>query len=164
METIFFDFLARRSSFSVPRKRKFQQWTWIFWLVHTIFYIWFQRLLQEKAFFIQWKLDFERILHSGYWRRIFLSNGGRNFTWKFFSTSGNHHFHEWKSIFKDRTYSCRWKLIFWVVETIFFHCLIYLSRSPSSQLVETHFSVQKNSIVFYSKPCFQLMKTIIQII
>ena len=29
-----------------------------------------------------------------------------------------------KPIFQDRTYSCWWKLIFWLVETIFFHCLI----------------------------------------
>ena len=58
---------------------------------------------------------------------------------------------EQRPIFKDKTYSCWWKLTFWLVQTIFFHFLIYFSRSPSSQLAETHFSVQKNSIVFYSQ-------------
>ena len=134
-------------------------WKRIFWLVQTIFYIFSETPAGESFFFCLVERIFERILHSGYWRRIFLSNGDRYFTWKFFSTSGNRH--EWKPIFKDWTYSCLWKLIFWLVETIFFHCLIYFSRSPSSQLAETHFSVQKNSIVFYSELSFLLVKTII---
>ena len=45
----------------------------------------------------------------------------------------------------DRTYSSWWNLTFWLVETIFFHCLIYFSRRLSPQLAKTHFSVQKNS-------------------
>ena len=110
------------------------------------FLYFFQRLLPGKAFFF---------LSSG---NVFLNVF---FTWNSLSTSGNRHCYEWKSIFKDRTYSCWWKLIFWLVETIFFHCLIYFSRSPSSQLAETHFSVQKNSIVFYSELSFLLVKTII---
>ena len=51
--------------------------------------------------------------------------------------------------------------IFWLVETILFHWLIYFSRSPSSQLAETYFSVEKNSIDFYSEFSFLLVKTII---
>ena len=61
------------------------------------------------------------------------SSVARYFIWKFFSTSENHR-HEWRSIFKYWTYSCWWKLVFWLVETIFFHGLIYFSRSPSSHL------------------------------
>ena len=75
-------------------------------------------------FFVLLKLIFERILHSGYWKRIFLCNGEkplhRYFTWKLFSTSGKRHYYEWKPIFKDRICSCRWKLILWLIETIFF--------------------------------------------
>ena len=41
------------------------------------------------------------------------------------------------------------------------YCLIYFSRSPSSQLAETYFSVQKNSIVFHSELSFLLVKTVI---
>ena len=44
----------------------------------------------------------------------------RYFTRKLFSTSGKRHCYEWEPIFKDRTYTCWWKLIFWLVETIFF--------------------------------------------
>ena len=51
--------------------------------------------------------------------------------------------------------------IFWLVETILFHWLIYFSRSPSSHLAETYFSVEKNSIDFYSEFSFLLVKTII---
>ena len=119
-------------------------WKRIFWLMQTIFYTFFQRLQPEKAFFVQWKLIFERILHSGYWRSIFLSNRDRYFTCKFFSTSGNHHCFAWKPIFKYGTCPCWQKLNFRLVETIFFHCVMCFSRSPSSQLAETHFSVQKN--------------------
>ena len=43
------------------------------------------------------------------------------------------------------TYCSRWKLIVWLVETILCPCLWYFSRSPSSQLMETHFSVQKKT-------------------
>ena len=89
------------------------------------FYVFFQRLQSENVFFfVLLKLIFERILHSGYWKRIFLCNGEkplhRYFTWKLFSTSGKRHYYEWKPIFKDRICSCRWKLILWLIETIFF--------------------------------------------
>ena len=62
----------------------------------------------------------------------FFSSGAHYFIWKVFSTSENRR-HEWRSIFKYWTYSCWWKLIFWLVETIFFHGVIYFSRSPSLQ-------------------------------
>ena len=51
-------------------------------------------------------------------------------------------------LFKDRTYFCRWKLIFWPVVTIFFHCFRYFSRSPSSRSVQMNFSVQKRKFCF----------------
>ena len=58
VETIFFDFFfVRKNSFSVSRKCIFQQmlhsgqWKRIFWLVQTIFCIFFQRLLPEKGLF-----------------------------------------------------------------------------------------------------------------
>ena len=44
---------------------------------------------------------------------------------------------------------------FWLVETIFFHYLIYFSRSPFSKLAETHFPVQKNSIAFLFRALFR---------
>ena len=44
----------------------------------------------------------------------------RYFTWKHFSTSGKRHCYEWKPIFKVRTYSCRWRLIFCLVQTLFY--------------------------------------------
>ena len=58
VENIFFDFIVRKSSFFVSRKRIFQRmlrsgwWKRIFWLVQTIFYIFFQRPLLEKALFL----------------------------------------------------------------------------------------------------------------
>ena len=116
---------------------------------------------RESFFSVYWKPIFQRILHSGYWKRIFLSNADRYFTWKFFSTSGNRHCYKWKPIFKDISYCCQWKLIFWLAETLFFHCLLYFSRIPSFQIAEKHFSVQKNSIVFYSELSFLLVKIII---
>ena len=80
---------------------------------------------------------------------------------KFFTTRESRHCYKWKPIFKARTYSCWWKLIFCVVEAISFHCLIYFLRSPSSQLAVTHFSVRKDSIVFYSELSFLLVIIII---
>ena len=140
-------------------------WKRIFWLVQTIFYIFSETPAGESFLFsVYWKGVFERIGRSGYWRRIFLFNIDHYFTWNFFSTSGNRHCYEWKAIFKDRTYFYWWKLIFWLVETIFFNCLMYFSRSPLSQLAETHFLVQNNSIVFYSELSFLLVKAIIWII
>ena len=65
------------------------------------------------------------------------------FTCEFFPTSRNRHWYEWKPFFKNRTYSCWWTLIFYLLETIFFHFLRYFSRSSSSRIVETNFSVQK---------------------
>ena len=119
METIFFDFLARRSNLSVSRKRISKRmlhsgwWKRIFWLVQTIFLYIFQRLLLEKLFFLSsGNLFLSESLTAAIEERIFLSSGDHHFTWKFFSTSGNCHCYEWKPIFKDRTYSCRWKLIF----------------------------------------------------
>ena len=41
-----------------------------------------------------------------------------------------------------------------IVETIFFHCLRYFSRSSSSWLVETHFSVQKKKYYFLPRTFF----------
>ena len=70
----------------------------------------------ERFFSVQWKLIFEQILYSSYWRKRFLPNEDRYFTSKFFSASENRHCFEWKPVFKDRTYSCWWKLIFWLVE------------------------------------------------
>ena len=105
-------------------------------------YIFSETPAGESFFSVYWKLIFERILHSGYWRRIFLSNGDRYFTWKFSSTSENRHYYESKPIFKNKIYSCRWKLIFWLVETVLFIFLFH-------------------SIIFYSEFSFLLVKTII---
>ena len=53
----------------------------------------------ESFLSVYWKRIFEWILHSGYRRKIFLSNGDRYFTFKFFPTSGNCHCYEWKPNF-----------------------------------------------------------------
>ena len=50
--------------------------------------------------------------------------------------------------------SCQWKLIFQLVETIFFHCLRYFLRSSSSRLVETQFPVQKKKYCFLLRNFF----------
>ena len=77
METIFLDFLARRSSFFVSWKRIFRRmlhsrwWKRIFWLVETIIYIFSETPPGESFFSVWWKRIFERILHCDYWRRIF---------------------------------------------------------------------------------------------
>ena len=42
--------------------------------MQTIFLYIFQKLLQVKAFFVQWKRIFKRILHSDCWGRIFFSS------------------------------------------------------------------------------------------
>ena len=39
-------------------------------------------------------------------------------------------------------------MIFWLVETIFFHWHGYFWRIPSSRIVQTHFSVQKKKYCF----------------
>ena len=138
METIFFGFLATRSSFSVSNfstNASFRVVKTDFWLVQTIFYIFFSETPAGESFFFClvdiyfWTNPSFRLSEKD----ISLIWKDRSFTWKFFSTSGNRHCYEWKPIFKDRTYSCWWKLIFWLVETIFFHGVIYFSRSPSLQ-------------------------------
>ena len=75
-------------------------------------------------------------------------------TQEFFLTSQKRHSYEWKLFPKDRPHSCQWKLIFQRVETIFFHCLRYLSRSSLSRLVETHFSVQQKKLGFLHNTFF----------
>ena len=51
-------------------------------------------------------------------------------------------------------YSGQWKRIFWLVQTTFQGAL-------HRNKYKTHFSVQKNSIVFYLELFFQLVKTIV---
>ena len=100
----------------------------------------FSRLLLLKAFFhlvetYFWTNSSFRILGKD-----FLSSGKRLLYLRVFfliaeivtDISGS-------QVFKNRTYSCWWKLIFWLVQNIFFHCLRYFSKSLSSQLVGTHF-------------------------
>ena len=53
-----------------------------------------------------------------------------------------------------KNYSSRWKLILWLAETILCPCLKYLSRNPSSLLIETHFSVQKKTYCWLLKAFF----------
>ena len=120
------------------------------------------------------------MFYSGQWKRIFclvqtisffpscgktffLTNPSFQLLQNDFPFSGNHLLYlrvlsyqpkpplcEWKPFFKDRSYSCWWKLIFQSVETIFFHCLRYFSRGSSSGLVKTHFLVQKNKYSFFT--------------
>ena len=62
MDTIFFDFLARRSSFSVSWKSIFQRmlhsgkWKRIFWLLQPIFYIFSETSVGESFFSVYWKV------------------------------------------------------------------------------------------------------------
>ena len=57
-------------------------------------------------------------------------------------------------LLKSRIYSCWQKLIFWLAEIIFFLCLRYFSRSPSSRLVEIHFLVQKRKFCLLFRAFF----------
>ena len=50
-----------------------------------------------------------------------------------------------------------------LVETIFFRCLRHLLRRSSSRLVETHFSVQKKTIIFYYELFFCLWKPLFKL-
>ena len=93
VEPIFFDFLARRSSFPYRGKVFFNE-CFIsgngngFSGQYKPFFIFFSKTPARESFFsVQWKRIFELTLHYGYWRRIFLSNEDRYFTRKFFPTS-----------------------------------------------------------------------------
>ena len=152
METIFLRFLARRS-ISYSGNVFFNECfvpgcgNWFSGL-YKPFFIYFLRPLPVKAFFPCSRNVF---LNESFIPAIgkgFFSLETVYFIWKFISNIGNHHWCEWKTIFKGRTYSCEWKLIFWLRETIFFHCHRYFSRSPSSRIMETHFSVQKKKYCF----------------
>ena len=55
---------------------------------------------EKSLFSVYWKRFFEWIFHSGYWRRIFFSNGDCYFTWKLFTTSRNRLCYEWKTILR----------------------------------------------------------------
>ena len=129
--------------------------------MQTIFYIFFRDSCWGKIYFP----SSGNVFLNESFTKILLSNGHHHFTWKFLFTRGNRHCYEWRPIFKDKSYSCWWKLTLWLVETIF-HWLIYFSRSPSSQLAETHFSVQKKRLFFiqsflffYWKPIFKLWRS-----
>ena len=113
------------------------------------FYIFVDTCASESFFFVKWKCIFDRIFHFNYCKKISALVETIYFTWEFFllvetvtDMSGN-------QFFKHRTNSCLWKLIFWLVEIILFHCARSLSRSPSSRLVGTHCSVQKKKYCFF---------------
>ena len=126
METIFFDSLARRNSFSVSWKRNFQRmhhsgwWKRIIWLVQTIFYIFFQSgiFLTDFSF---------RLAETD-----FLSSGKSAFLFRALL----------KVLKFGGTNSCLWKLICCLVELIFSH----FSDSPSS---ESYF--QSGANVFWNE-------------
>ena len=87
------------------------------------FYVFFQRLQSENVFFFLscWNLFLNESFIPAIGKGFFsVMEKNRYFTWKLFSTSGKRHYYEWKPIFKDRICSCRWKLILWLIETIFF--------------------------------------------
>ena len=115
VETSFFFFLPEEAVFPCRRKVFFNE-CFIpgsgngFSGLQIIFYIFSETPAGENLFFCLVEQIFERILHFGYWRRVFLSNGDRYFIRKIFSTSGNRQ--KSKPIFKDRTYPGLWKLIF----------------------------------------------------
>ena len=54
----------------------------------------------SDSFSVYWKRILERILHSGYWRRILSLMETVYSTWKFCSTSGNCHWYEWDQFLK----------------------------------------------------------------
>ena len=83
-------------------------------LLATILFLFFRYFCQYKqvlrlAEACSWEnspFPSSRNLLSVYWKQY-------SFIWWFFSVSGNPMFEQWP-------YSCKWKLIFWSVETIFF--------------------------------------------
>ena len=98
-------------------------WKRIFWLVKTIFYIFFRDSCQWNFFFrlaetYFWTNALFRLLEKDFFSQVETVY----FIWDFISNTGNRHWYERKTSFKDRTTSYEWKLIFWLVETIFFHC------------------------------------------
>ena len=126
-------------------------WYWkrIFWLVLTIFFIYF------FGGYCQWKLFFI-LMETYFWtnpsfqllEKDFFYSGNRLFYLRAFSSNGNCHWYEWKPVLKNRTNSCWWKLICWLAKTIFFS-MSQIFFKESSGLVEMHFSVQKKMYCFF---------------
>ena len=82
------------------------------------FFIYFPDIPASERFFsVYRKRIFEQIFQSGSWKRIFSPVETVYFIWDFFY--GNLHWHKRKTIFKDRTYSCEWEMILWLVESHF---------------------------------------------
>ena len=98
------------------------------------------RILPAKAFFrfVEMNPSLQLL------RRIFSLVETIYFTWEFFSAKRKLSL-IWveTNFFKTRTYSCWWKLVIWLMETISSifsgNTPSYFSRSPSSRLVEMHF-------------------------
>ena len=100
----------------------------------------FRNSCQWKFFLRLVKTYFWTHPSSGYWRRIFFLVETVYFTWKFFSTSGNLHWHERKPILKR-------ELLFAGENVFLANRNHFLSLSKISfkecfpfRLVETHFS------------------------
>ena len=66
---------------------------------------------------------------------------------------------EWKPFLKHRPSSCQWKLVFQLVETIFFQCLRCCSRSSSS--ASSFFGPEEKVLLFILNFFFLLVNTII---
>ena len=86
-------------------------------LVQTNSYTFFQTLLPEKAEFLN---------------ESFIPAIGERFSSLMETVTLLEHFFlivETVTAMSDETYSRWWKVIFWLVETIFFHCLIFFKES-----------------------------------
>ena len=107
----------------------------IFWLVQTIFYIFFFQNPASESFFPSSENEsFLKEYFIPAIEKAFLSSGNHLLYLRiFFLLAETVTYMSGNQLFKDRTYSC----------CIFFHCLRYFSRSSSYWLMEMHFSVQK---------------------
>ena len=121
----------------------------IFWLVKTIFYISFETPASESFFF--------HLMETYFWNESYIPTIREGFSVYYELSTLLESFFvlletvtdmNANQVFKDRSCSSWWKLILWLVETIFFPCLRYFSRRPSSPLMETHFSIQKKTSCF----------------
>ena len=137
-------------------------WYWkrIFWLVLTIFFIYF------FGDYCQWKLFF-LLMETYFWtnpsfqllKKDFFYSGNRLFYLRAFSSNGNCHWYEWKPVLKNRTNSCWWKLICWLAKTFFFFNVSDLFQRVIRVSGNAFFSPKEN-VVFFSELSCLLVETI----
>ena len=137
---------------------------WISWLVQTICYIFSETPAGESFFFY--------LVETYFWTNPSFQLLEKDFfslmetvtlLESFFSASGNRHCYEWKPIYKDRAYSCWWKLILWLILSFVpiswnaffspkgYYCFLFRALFPAS---ENHYLNYRKA---YLKPSLLLL-------